>query len=313
MISEISVIICSYTEKRRDSLVAAVTSVQHQTLQPKEIIIVIDHNQELLVWVQEHVPGVIAIENKEARGLSGARNSGIAIARGNILAFLDDDAVTIPDWLALLKETFSDPEALGAGGSIIPNWAEKRPTWLPEEFYWVVGCTYRGMPESVSKIRNLIGANMAFRREVFEGIGGFHNEIGRIGTLPLGCEETEFCIRAHQFWPEKNFWYQPSACVSHHVPKTRTTWKYFFSRCYSEGISKAFITRYVGTNDGLASERTYTLHTLPLGIVHGLRDTFSLRDSNGIARAWAILAGLIVTTAGYVVGKAIPTRQGRKK
>src|SRR5215469_10777102 len=107
MSRDISVIICCYSEKRRNDLAAAIASVQSQTLQCKEIMVVADHNPELLAWVQEHFPAVIAIENKEARGLSGARNSGVARARGDILAFLDDDAVADPNWLALLEEAFS--------------------------------------------------------------------------------------------------------------------------------------------------------------------------------------------------------------
>lgn len=306
---DISVIICCYSEKRRNDLADAIASVQSQTLQCQEMIVVIDHNPALLAWVREHFPEVIAIENKEVRGLSGARNSGVAIARGDILAFLDDDAVADPHWLMLLNETFSDPNILGAGGSILPLWLEKRPAWLPEEFYWVVGCTYLGMPQKVSQVRNLIGANMAFRREIFERAGGFRNEIGRRGTIPLGCEETELCIRARQLWPQRYFLYQPAATVFHKVPGTRARWTYFFSRCYSEGISKAFVARYVGTKDGLASERVYTLYTLPLGTIHGLKDAFYKRELAGFARVLAILTGLAATATGYVSGIAFPPRQ----
>lgn len=303
MASAISVVICAYTEKRWDDLIAAVASVQCQSLLPKEIIVVVDHNQQLLERIQKHLPDVITVANAEARGLSGARNSGIAIAQGDILAFLDDDAVAAADWLMCLAETFAEPDVLGVGGSIIPLWLEKKPAWLPKEFYWVVGCTYRGMPEMVSKVRNLIGANMALRREIFARVGGFRSEIGRIGTLPLGCEETELCIRARQCWPHKSFLYQPAASVSHRVPSSRTRWRYFFSRCYAEGISKAFVARYVGVKDGLASERAYTLYILPSGVWHGVLDFLALRDLSGFVRSCAIIAGLATTVAGYLRGK----------
>src|SRR5438067_543241 len=90
-IDDISVIICAYTEERWSDLVAAVESVQKQTLSPREIIVVIDHNPGLLKRAREHVSGVVTIENADARGLRGARNSGIAVAQGQIIAFLDDD------------------------------------------------------------------------------------------------------------------------------------------------------------------------------------------------------------------------------
>ncbi len=67
---------------------------------------------------------------------------------------------------------------------------------MPEEFYWVVSANYRGMPPSGAHVRNLLGGNMSFRREQFDVVGGFRSDIGRgAGKRPLGCEETEFCIR----------------------------------------------------------------------------------------------------------------------
>jgi len=302
---DISVIICAYNEKRWDDLLAAVESVRQQTLPATEIILVIDHNPGLLKRVHDHIPDVIVVENTEARGLSGTRNSGIAVASSQVVVFLDDDAVATPSWLMLLNDAFSDPQVLGVGGLVIPCWLDNAPAWLPEEFHWVVGCTYRGMPETASIIRNPIGANMSFRREVFDAVGGFRTDIGRVGTRPLGCEETELCIRARQYWPQRGFLYQPHASVFHRVPGNRTSWRYFYSRCYSEGISKACVSRYVGVKDSLASERIYTFRTLPQGVARGLVDALFHRDLSGFARAGAIITGVAVTTAGYLVGSIL--------
>ena len=299
---DISVIICAYTEDRWNDLVAAVESVQQQTLPPDEIIVVVDHNLGLLKRVQEHMPSVVVVENMEACGLSGARNSGIAVAKSRIVAFLDDDAMATPDWLMLLSKEFTDSQVLGIGGTVTPLWLDKSPVWLPEEFYWVVGCTYRGVPQAVQAIRNPIGANMAFRREVFDIVGGFRSDIGRVGTRPVGCEETELCIRASQHWPRSVFLYQPQARVFHRVLASRTSWHYFCSRCYAEGLSKAVVTQYVGARDSLASERTYTLRALPHGIVRNLSNVLFHHELAGLARAGAIVAGLAVTIIGYLIG-----------
>ncbi len=301
----ISVIICAYTEDRWDDLVGAVESVKRQRLPPSEVILVIDHNPGLLKRVREHLAGVVVVENVEARGLRGARNSGITVAQGQIIAFLDDDAVATPDWLMFLCKGFADPQVLSTGGEVAPCWLDNKPTWLPEEFYWVVGCTYRGMPLTVTTIRNPIGANMAFRREIFNTVGNFHSEIERVGPRHAGgCEETELCIRARQRWPQSVFLYQPQARVFHRMQGNRTRWRYFCSRCYVEGLAKAVLARHMGAKDSLASERTYTLRTLPQGVVHGLTDTLFHHDLNGLARAGAIVIGLVVTTAGYLVGSA---------
>jgi GT2 family glycosyltransferase len=297
-----SIIICAYTEARWNDLVEAIASVQQQTLPSAEIIIVIDHNKLLFQRACESLHDVKVIENCETRGLSGARNSGIAEAKGEIIAFLDEDAVSDRDWLANLVSGFTHPDVLGVGGEIIPMWVLTKPTWMPSEFYWVVGCSYKGLPESPEPVRNLIGCNMAFRKEVFQTVGAFRNDMGRVGTLPVGCEETELCIRAQQHYDRGFFLYQPKARVQHRVPPSRLRWKYFLSRCYSEGISKAQVSHFTGSAKGLSSERTYTLRTLPAGFVHGIKEGIFNRNLGGFLRSVAILIGFTFTTLGFIYG-----------
>jgi GT2 family glycosyltransferase len=306
----ISVIICAYTRDRWDKLNHAVASIHKQTHPAQEIIVVIDHNQELLQQARYELLDVRVIENTERRGLSGARNSGIAAASGTFIAFLDDDAIAEPDWLLYMHTALSqghraDPDglALGVGSAVIPDWESQEPPWFPAEFYWVIGCSYRGMPHMSAPIRNPIGASMCIRREVFQAVGGFRSEIGRVGTLPIGCEETELCIRACQHWPDRHFLYIPQINVSHHVPQKRVTWRYFRSRCYAEGISKAVIARFVGTKDSLSSESAYTLRTLPTGVMRNLGFALLKGRFSYVLRALAIVVGLCITTAGYLVGK----------
>ena len=296
-----SVIICAYTEDRWDWMVEAIHSIQAQTVRAHEIILAIDHNSALLARTREQFPEVMVVENREQRGLSGARNSGMAAASGSILVFMDEDAMAAPDWLERLQEGYADPCVMGVGGAIQPLWVAQRPGWFPDEFAWVVGCTYRGMPETAAPVRNLIGANMSFRRVVYERAGGFTNGMGRVGLRPVGCEETEFCIRAAQMIPDWHFLFDPRAKVRHRVPAARSGWNYFFNRCYSEGLSKAQVARRVGAQQGLSNERSYTFRTLPQGVFAGIGS--ALRgDLNGLGRAAAITAGLLTTTVGYVRG-----------
>jgi glucosyl-dolichyl phosphate glucuronosyltransferase len=306
----VSVVISAYTEERWDDLVAAVESLRRQTCPPHQVIVVVDHNPSLLERVRAHLPDVEAVENTEPRGLSGARNSGIAAAEGAIIAFLDDDAVAAPAWIERLRAGYEDPSVIGVGGAAEPWWLDGRPRSFPPEFDWVVGCTYRGMPETPARVRNFIGANMSFRRAVFESAGTFQSGIGRIGTRPVGCEETELCIRAQRRWPEGVFLFEPAAKIAHRVPAQRGTWRYFASRCYAEGLSKAVVSQLAGSRDGLASERTYALRTLPRGVARGLADAALRGDVSGLGRAGAIVGGLCVTTAGYVVG-TVARRLGR--
>jgi glucosyl-dolichyl phosphate glucuronosyltransferase len=305
----ISVVICAYADDRWESLVRALESVRAQTLPPLETIAVIDHNPRLLQRASCHfaeADGVRVLANAELPGLSGARNTGVAGAAGDVVAFLDDDAAAEPDWLRQLARHYADPLVLGVGGTIEPLWLGGRPRSFPPEFDWVVGCTYRGHPETTGPVRNVIGANMSFRRAVFQAIGGFRSDIGRVGTRPVGCEETELCLRAARRWPNRLIVYEPSARVVHTVPVPRGSWSYFVGRCYSEGLSKAVVRRLAGSSDGLRSERRYVLRTLPGGVASDVADAIREREFAGLARAARIVAGLSATVFGYCVGTFRP-------
>lgn len=295
----ISVVICAYTEERLPEIAAAIDSLRAQTLPPQEILLVIDHNPALEARCRERWPDVRVLPNQEEQGLSGARNSGLAASGGEVIAFLDDDARADPDWLARLAAAYADPKVLGAGGTVRPDWAEGRPAWFPKEFDWVVGCTHSGMPSRPEPVRNLVGANMSFRREPIVEVGGFRHELGRVGKIPNGCEETDLCIQIGQRHPGTTILYDPAARVDHLVPAERGTLRYFVSRCRAEGRSKAILSALVGPQSGLSAERSYVRRTLPLGFLQGLRDALTGHLA-GLERAAMLGVGLSATTAGYV-------------
>jgi glycosyltransferase involved in cell wall biosynthesis len=308
----ISVVICAYTEQRWYDVLAAVRSVQNQTLPPAEIILVVDHNPPLQDRLAAALPGVHVVANAADRGLSGAKNTGVARARGDVVAFLDDDAVAEAEWLAAMADAYARPEVVGVGGMTRPLWETGRPSWFPEEFDWVVGCTFVGRQPGA--VRNLLGGNASFRREVFDIAGGFPSQLGRTvaSRRPLGCEETEFCIRISQRRPGSVFLFEPRAVIWHRAPAARERFSYFRARCYAEGLSKALVTRSVGAADGLSVERRYTAVTLRRGMARGLADAVR-GERAGLARAGAITVGLAATTAGYLVGLATTrtTSRGR--
>jgi GT2 family glycosyltransferase len=300
---DMAVVVCAFSEARWSLLAECVESLHKQVASVSEIIVVIDHNRALFEKARAAFTDTTVLENDDARGLSGARNTGIRHSSASIVAFIDDDAVAEPTWVRELAAPFSDPSILAVGGRIDPVWEKKSPRWLPPEFYWVVGCSYRGMPGHVTPIRNVIGANMAFRREVFRSVGLFRNGVGRQGETPFGCEETELSIRARQYWPQRQILFAPAAVVHHRIPDRRGRVRYFARRCFAEGRSKAQVTALVGSSDALATERTYTRETLPRGARTGILDCLTRGDVTGLARSAAITGGLLLTAAGYARGR----------
>jgi glycosyltransferase involved in cell wall biosynthesis len=309
----IGVVICVYTEARWGLILDAVASVTAQSRPADDVVVVVDHNPGLLARLESALgdtPGVRVLANHHGRGLSGGRNTGTQAIATDVAAFLDDDASASPGWLAALEGAFADPDVIGAGGTIEAVWAGHRPAWWPRAFDWVVGCTYEGTPDRVERIRNPIGANMAFRRRAILDAGGFVEGVGRGRGRPLGGEETELSIRASAANPRAVILHLPAAAVRHHVPARRATFRYFVERCYAEGLSKATISRLVGSASGLASERRYTTRVLPGAAMRAVADGVRRRELARAAQAPAIAVGLGVTAAGYAVGR-LGARLGR--
>ncbi|MBP2052454.1 glycosyltransferase involved in cell wall biosynthesis [Streptomyces griseochromogenes] len=316
----ISVVICVYTEDRWEDILAAVSSVRAQSYPALETLLVVDHNPVLLDRLareyKEYEKGTAAgdvrvLANAGPRGLSAGRNTGIAASHGEVIAFLDDDAVAERDWLRRFAEGYADPRVMAVGGRTEPVWASgRRPAWFPEEFDWVVGCTYRGLPRGRVRVRNVLGGNASFRRTAFTAAGGFATGIGRDGDRrPLGCEETELCIRLTRARPDAVLLIDDRAVIHHRVPEAREHFAYFRTRAYAEGLSKALVAKSVGTDKGLESERRYATRVLPAGVARGLRDALLARPG-GAGRAGAIVAGVLTAAGGYAMGSMRARRGG---
>ncbi|MER5449447.1 glycosyltransferase family 2 protein [Streptomyces sp. NPDC002764] len=310
----VSVVICVYTEDRWEDILAAVSSVRAQSRPALETLLVVDHNPALLERLAKEykeADEVRVLANAGPRGLSAGRNTGIAASHGEVIAFLDDDAVAERDWLRRFAEGYADPRVMAVGGRTMPIWASgRRPAWFPEEFDWVVGCTYKGLPAGLVRVRNVLGGNASFRRTAFDAAGGFATGIGRDGDKrPLGCEETELCIRLTRARPDAILLIDDRAVIHHRVPEAREHFGYFRTRAYAEGLSKALVARSVGADKGLESERRYATRVLPAGVARGLRDA-ALARPGGAGRAGAIVAGVLTAAGGYVVGSVRARRGG---
>ncbi len=144
-------------------------------------------------------------------------------------------------------------------------------------------------------------------------MGGFREGFGNVKSAvsagwagesrASSCEETELCIRVSQAHPDLRWIYEPRARVRHRVPHHRCTWRYYLSRSREEGLAKATLAATVGPTSALGPERSYARQTLPAGVARGIREAIVGRDVDGLRRAGAIVAGLTMTTAGFVEGR----------
>jgi glucosyl-dolichyl phosphate glucuronosyltransferase len=298
-----SVVIATYHFDRVPDLLETVQSLAQQVSPPHEVIVAVDRNPELASALCRDLAGVIVVENDHHPGAGGARNTGAALASGEIVAFIDDDAVAAVDWIAQIEKAMADERAIGVGGLVEPLWLEQPPRWFPAEFGWVVGCSHRGLPQTRTAVRNVWAGNMAMRLDLFKAVGGFRADFGKQADRSEP-EETELCIRAGQQWPDLIWAYDPGVRVLHRVPRARTRVRYFLRRCLHEGRGKAALAAHVGSHDALTEERAYVRRVLPRGMIDGARQVVAGGDLYGLMRTAAIAAGCMTAVIGYVTTRA---------
>ncbi len=298
----VSAVICAYTDERRELLDGSIEAVLEQLRPGDQLVVCIDYNDAVLDRVTaQYGSRATVVPNSGAKGLCGARNSGIEASVGDVVAFVDDDAQIQPGWLDRLREDYRDPAITGVGGNARPVWPTERPPWFPVEFDWVVGCSHKGLPESPTQVRNLLGCNMSFRRTALEDVGGFSSEIGQVGGNMMRCDETELCIRLNQNSPATRLVLDPEIKVRHWVSADRTDLRYFVRRCFWEGFSKQRLSTMVGRSDALSTERAYVSRVLPMAFARELvaSATSSGHRLDHLGQAAALVLGLGVTTYGY--------------
>lgn len=306
---KISVVVCCYSMDRLDDIREAINSIVTQTLKSHEVIVAVDHNVDLFHTLKVELPlSVKVVLNEGVRGLSETRNVGISTSSGEIVAFIDDDAVADKLWLEKLSRCYSDSSVVAAGGRAVPQWSDRqRPSWFPEELDWVIGCHHKGPLQKSNEVRNMIGCNMSFRREAFEKAGLFSNRLGRVGKLQGLGEETEICMRMKHTMPNSVILYEPDAIIYHKVPYWRVTWKYLVQRSHNEGLYKIIVRNLaLGTStDPLSSENSYLRYLLLVAIPGRIRGVYKKCN---FSQLLAITLSIAAVGIGYIEGITRTTR-----
>ena len=240
----LSLIIATYN--RAEQLMITLRSVAAQSkISAQWECIVVDNNstdntkERVEEFIAEHPRLNIIYHFESKQGLSHARNAGIARAKGDIIAFIDDDERIVPDFISAYIKLFDNyPAAMAAGGKIIAEYPTGRPRWMsyyterpianPMDFGDYV-CPF-------PKGRIPGGGNMAMRREVFDKIGVFNTSLGRTGKSLIGGEESDLFERIAKAGME--CYYVPRAVMYHIIPAEKLTNAYFERLCYNTGVSQ---------------------------------------------------------------------------
>jgi GT2 family glycosyltransferase len=232
----------------------------------------------------------------ERAGLSHARNLGLAASRTAWTAFLDDDAVPAPDWALRMTDAIAalPPGAAALGGRIIPEWESPLPGWWPHSLRGVltivewdgVGEEGRDLPQGVA----VYGANMAFRTDALRGIGGFQEELGRVGNRLLSGEEVEALdqLRARGL----RVFYDGRIAVRHSIQRERLKPGWLLSRLHWQGATDALRDRRRGGARRMAAAAAKLVVQSPL-LLFPQHATSLLRARCGAAYNLGYLRGAL--------------------
>ena len=300
---QVSVVLCTYAMDAYDHFREAATSVLEQTYDDVELVIVVDGTEAVFRRAVSDFgtrEETVLHLNEENVGLLESRNTGAELASGDVVAFIDDDAIAAEDWIATLVETYERREAAAVGGKMVPEWVAGQPAYLPAEFYWLVGVTHRGFAEGETEVRNTFGSNLSFDRDLFLELGGFDTDIGgRKGEKNLQGGETELCARLQAEYGE-GVWYNPDAVVAHKVFDYRTRPGWLFERAFWQGYSKRAMETLVPDSSG---EETDFLRDLLFRFVPDRIWGLLRSPSAAKGQQLAMLVGLTATVGiGYVYG-----------
>lgn len=303
---KVSVVVCTHTLDIHEDFTEAVESVFAQTHDDVELVVVVDGHDTLCARIRDEYGNCKNVRvscNDENQGLLVSRNRGVEAASGDVVAFLDADAVAEPDWIQKLVAAYEDRDVMAVGGRMTPEWVAGRPAFLPEEFYFLIGVTHRGFADGPGEVRNTFGSNISFQREVFEDLGGFDPEIGgRKGDANLQGGETELCARMHDKYGE-GVWYVPDAEVAHKVFDYRTNPWWLLNRAFWQGYSKRAMSYLTRGRDENENEEMGFVRRLLFEFVPGR--VSQLATDPSVARALQLTTLLLMTGVvglGYLYG-----------
>ncbi len=294
-----TVVVC--TRDRLALLPGCLDALERQEAGPGRFeVLVIDNGSTdgtaewLAAWAAEE-PARRRVAAEPEAGISRARNLAAELARGEILLFVDDDAVPDERWVEAHLARYADPRVGEVGGPVRLAWPDGRPSWLgPELEPWFSGIDLGPERREMPPPLHPFGANMSMRRAELLAAGGFALELGRKGRSLVSCEEFEL---AGRLWRRgvRVVW-EPSAVVAHRIRADRLSRRWILRRGWAQGRSTARMDRRAGLPAGATAaawtEARAAAGDLP-ALAGALRRGSSSRRLHEIAlRLWRLAAAV---------------------
>ena len=180
------------------------------------------------------------------QGLSAARNKGIREAQGDIIIYVDDDALVDTDYIRIYAEHFASyPETMAAGGPIEPLYETQEPKWMSPytKALLTAWMNYGDKVREYPKGRYPGGGNAAYRKVVFDKVGIFNTELGRKGNLLLASEEKDIFDKMRALGMQ--VLYLPTPVLHHIIPQVKLEEDYFNRLTMQIGRSERMRTRAI--------------------------------------------------------------------
>ncbi len=284
--TSITVVIPAYDFNKVGFLIDSINSVLKQNYDNFDILVITEGNKltshiESTYMDSERV-SIVQIQNDKG-GISVARNEGFKHAEGDIIAYIDSDAVADENWLHEINKSYNqNNNIISVGGKSKANWLSGKPWYLPEEFLWLVGVTHEGHASHGSIIRNTFGCNMSFKKDVLKSTNGFDMNLGKSHGFNLQGEEPDLGIRLYNKYNTGTY-YNENAVVHHSVEEHQTKLSWLCKRAYLQGITKYMINNKYSDNS-LGTENDYLsflfLHQIP-NYVYSIIHRDNIKESAG--------------------------------
>ncbi len=305
----ISVIVSTYSPERLGDVKRLITSLEVQNDKGFELVVIVDENQRLCSDIKQTLSNTTiakwrVVLNCMNNGLAHSRNIGIKKTTGEVVAFIDDDAIADPGWISSIRRVFTNPQVGAATGDIIPRWEKPNMAWFPKELHWIISCSYSITPTRRCHIDRGFGADMAFSREALIRVGSFDERFGINKNRWLGGEDTDLFLRVKDAGYHVIF--EPDMRVRHTIYASRITLPKIVNRSVAQGMGSYYIRRYSDVEIPVYSSQEYLFKLASDFIPRSIRNVFSRRTILTIREISTVSISMISIAAGALLARFTP-------